>query len=67
MDKLTKQELNGICELLHHTHTEEITQHILNTIGRYNWTRDVLSECQGLMTEEQENIFESLDGGYTSE
>lgn len=67
MEKLTKQELNGICELLHHTHTEEITQHILNTIGRDNWTRDVLSECQGLMTEEQENIFESLGGGYTSE
>lgn len=67
MDKLTKQQLDGICELLHHTHTEEITQHILNTIGRYNWTRDILSECQGLMTEEQENIFESLGGGYTSE
>lgn len=67
MDKLTKQELNGICELLHHTHTEEITQHILNTIGRDNWTRDVLSECQGLMTDEQEDLFESLGGGYTSE
>lgn len=67
MEKLTKQELNGICELLHHTHAEEITQYILNTIGRYNWTRDVLSECQGLMTEEQENIFESLGGGYTSD
>ncbi len=67
MDKLTKQELNGICELLHHTHTEEITQHILYTIGRDNWTRDVLSECQGLMTDEQEDLFESLGGGYTSE
>lgn len=67
MDKLTKQELNGICELLHHTHTEEMTQHILNTIGRKNWTRDILSECGGLMTEEQEDLFESLGGGYTCE
>lgn len=67
MEKLTKQELNGICELLHHTHTEEITQHILNTIGRDNWTRDILSECGGLMNEEQEDLFESLGGGYTCE
>ena len=67
MDKLTKQELDGICELLHHTHTEEMTQHILNTIGRKNWTRDILSECGGLMTEEQEDLFESLGGGYTCE
>lgn len=67
MEKLTKQELNGICELLHHTHTEEMTQHILNTIGKDNWTRDILSECSGLMTEEQEDIFESLGGGYTCE
>ena len=67
MEKLTKQELDGICELLHHTHTEEMTQHILNTIGRNNWTRDILSECGGLMTEEQEDLFESLGGGYTSD
>ena len=67
MEKLTRQELDGICELLHHTHTEEMTQYILNTIGRDNWTRDILSECGGLMTEEQEELFESLGGGYTSE
>ena len=67
MEKLTKQELDGICKLLHHTHTEEMTQHILNTIGRDNWTRDILSECGGLMTEEQEDLFESLGGGYTDE
>ncbi|MBQ5352996.1 MAG: hypothetical protein IIX42_04435 [Alistipes sp.] len=67
MEKLTRQELDGICELLHHTHTEEMTQYILNTIGRDNWTRDILSECGGLMTEEQEDLFESLGGGYTSE
>ena len=68
MEKLTKQELDGICELLHHTHTEQMTQHILNTIGRDNWTRDILSECSyDYMTEEQEDLFESLGGGYTSE
>ena len=68
MDKLTKQELNGICKLLHHTHNEEMTQFILNTIGEKNWTRDVLSECSyEYMTEEQEDLFESLGGGYTLE
>lgn len=68
MEKLTKQELDGICKLLHHTHTEEMTQHILNTIGKANWTRDILSECSyDYLTEEQEDIFESLGGGYTDE
>ena len=68
MEKLTKQELDGICKLLHHTHTEEMTQHILNTIGRNNWTRDILSECSyDYMNEEQEDLFESLGGGYTDE
>ena len=67
MEKLTKQQERGICKLLHHTHTEEMTQHILNTIGRDNWTRDILSECGGLMNEEQEDLFESLCGGYTCE
>lgn len=68
MEKLTKEQERGICKLLHHTHTEEMTQHILNTIGRDNWTRDILSECSyDYMTEEQEDLFESLGGGYTSE
>ena len=68
MEKLTKQQERGICKLLHHTHTEEMTQHILNTIGKVNWTRDILSECSyDYMTEEQEDLFESLGGGYTSE
>ncbi len=67
MERLTQQQLDGICILLHHTHSEEITQHILETIGRNNWTRDVLSECGGLMTEEQEDLFEFLGGGYTIE
>ncbi len=68
MEKLTKQQLDGICELLHHTHNKEMTQHILNTIGRENWTRDILSECSyEHMTEEQEDLFESLGGCYTDE
>ena len=65
MEKLTREQERGICKLLHHTHNEEMTQHILNTIGKHNWTRDILSECGGLMTEEQEDLFESLGGGYT--
>ena len=68
MEKLTKQQERGICKLLHHTHTEEMTQHILNTIGRKNWTRDILSECSyDYLTGEQEDLFESLGGGYTDE
>ena len=65
---MTKEQERGICKLLHHTHTEEMTQHILNAIGKVNWTRDILSECSyDYMTEEQEDLFESLGGGYTSE
>ena len=68
MEKLTKEQERGICKLLHHTHTEEMIQHILNTIGRKNWTRDILSECSyDYLTEEQEDLFESLGGGYTSD
>lgn len=67
MEKLTREQERGICKLLHHTHNEEMTQHILNTIGRDNWTRDILSECGGLMNEEQEDLFESLGGVYTDE
>ena len=68
MEKLTKEQERGICKLLHHIHNKEITQHILNTIGKVNWTRDILSECSyDYMTEEQEDLFESLGGGYTSE
>ena len=67
MEKLTREQERGICKLLHHTHNEEMTQHILNTIGKDNWSRDILSECGGLMNEEQEDLFESLGGGYTDE
>lgn len=68
MKKLNKEQERGICKLLHHTHSKEMTQYVLNTIGKVNWTRDVLSECSyDYLTEEQENLFESLGGGYTSE
>lgn len=68
MEKLTKEQERGICKLLNHTNSKEMTQYILNTIGKVNWTRDILSECSyDYMTEEQEDLFESLGGGYTSE
>ena len=65
MEKLTRQQEDGVCKLLHHVHDEEITQYILNVLGEKNWTRDILSECNGQMTEEQEDLYESLGGGYT--
>lgn len=67
MEKLTRQQEDGVCKLLHHIHDEEITQYILNVLGEKNWTRDILSECNGQMTEEQEDLYESLGGGYTCE
>ena len=67
MDKLNKQQEEGVYKLLHHIHNEDVIQYILETLGKENWTRDILSECQGFMTEEQEDLFESLGGGYTCE
>lgn len=67
MDKLTRKQEEGVYKLLHHIHDEKVTQHILEVLGKENWTRDILSECCGLMTEEQEDLFESLGGGYTFE
>lgn len=67
MEKLTRQQEDGVCKLLHHIHDEEITQYILNVLGEKNWTRDILGECGGYLTEEQEDLFESLGGGYTCE
>ncbi|MGN0007251.1 MAG: hypothetical protein ACI35T_04070 [Alistipes sp.] len=69
MEKLTRQELDGICQLLHHTYNKEMTQYILNTIGKDNWTRDIFSECHWeYLTKEQEDLCESLGGcGYTDE
>ena len=68
MDKLTKQQLSGISELVHLIHDENVLQYILETIGKENWTRDVLGNCHlSLLTEEQDDILESLGGLYTGE
>lgn len=69
MEKLTKEQSRGICKLLHHTHNKEMTQYVLNTIGKENWTRDIFSECHWeYLTKEQEDLCESLGGyGYTDE
>lgn len=65
MDKLTKQQLSGISELVHLIHDENVLQYILETISKENWTRDVLGNCHlSLLTEEQEDILESLGGLY---
>ena len=66
MDKLTRKQEEGVYKLLHHIHDEKVTQHILEVLGKENWTRDILSECDYL-TDEQEDLFESLGGGYTCE
>ncbi len=67
MDKLTRQQEDIICELLHYSRSEEVTQFILRTIGKENWTRDILSSCASELTEEQEDFQASVGYGYTSE
>ena len=67
MYKLTKQQLSGISELVHHIHNKEVIQCILETLGRDNWNRDILSNCVRYLNDEQDNVFESLGGGYSSE
>lgn len=67
MDKLTKQQLSGISELIHHIHNREVIQCILETLGKDNWNRDILSNCVRYLNDEQDIIFESLGGGYSSE
>ena len=67
MDKLTKQQLSGISELVHHIRNKEVIQCILETLGRDNWNRDILSNCVRYLNDEQDNVFESLGGGYSSE
>ena len=67
MDKLTKQQLSGISELIHHIHNREVIQCILETLGKDNWNRDILSNCVRYLNDEQDNVFESLGGGYSSE
>ena len=67
MEKLTKQQEEGIWMLLSKIHNEEVVQCILETIGRENWTRDILIESVSYLTEEQEDLLESLGGAYTEE
>ena len=67
MDKLTKQQFSGISEVIHHIHNREVIQCILETLGKDNWNRDILSNCVRYLNDEQDIIFESLGGGYSSE
>ena len=67
MDKLTKQQLSGISELIHHIHNKEVIQCILETLGWDNWNRDILSNCVRYLNEEQDIMLESFGGGYSSE
>lgn len=67
MDKLTKQQLSCISELIHHIHNKEVIQCILETLGRDNWNRDILSNCVRYLNEEQDIMLESFGGGYSSE
>ena len=67
MEKLTKQQEEGVWMLLSKIHNEEVVQCILETLGRENWTRDILIESVSYLTEEQEDLLESLGGAYTEE
>ena len=67
MDKLTNRQLKGIAKLVHHIHDEKAIQCILEALGKENWTRSIFSNCAKYLTEEQEDIYESMGGGYTSE
>jgi len=67
MEKLTKQQEEGIWMLLSNINNKEVVQCILETLGKENWTRSILIESVSYLTEEQEDLLESLGGGYTSE
>lgn len=68
MNKLSKQQLSGIDELLKNINNKDIQQYILETIGKENWTREMLSNFSyNDLTEEQQNVLESFGGLYTSE
>ena len=67
MDKLTREQEVVVRKLLHYSKSEEFSQFILKTIGEHNWTRDILGDTVEFLTEEQENLYESLGGGYESE
>ena len=67
MEKLSKYQEKGIWMLLSNINNSEIVQCILDTLGRENWTRDILIESVSYLTEEQEDLLESLGGAYTEE
>ena len=67
MEKLTKQQEEGVWMLLSNINNREVVQYILETLGRENWTRDILIESVSYLTEEQEDLLESLGGAYTEE
>ena len=67
IDKLTRQQEVIVGKLLHYSKSEEFSQFILNTIGKHNWTRNILSDTVEFLTGEQEDLYESLGGGYDSE
>ena len=65
MEKLTIQQEKVINQLLHNSQSKEFTQFILETIGKDNWTRGVLSNCTEYLTKDQWLLYESLGGGYS--
>ena len=54
MEKLNTQQLSGIAELVHYINDKEVTQCILEKLGRENWTRDILGNCSYLTPEQEE-------------
>lgn len=67
MDKLNKQQLSGIAELVHYINDGDVIQCILEKLGKENWTKAILANCSFCLTPEQEEVLESLGGYYTSE
>lgn len=66
MEKLTRKQEKVVCKLIHCAYNKEITQFILKTIGKENWSRAILSNCMHrFMTEEQQEISDQLGGGYS--
>ena len=69
MNKLTKQQQSGISKLVHHIRDEKVLQCILETIGKENWTRDILGNVFSMsyLTEEQNELLESMGWLYTAD
>ena len=66
MEKFKRSEEKVVGYLLHCAYNKEITQFILNTIGRENWTKSILSNCtQSVLTEEQKELSLSMGVGFT--